>query len=329
MARAILTVRERVFPLKTPFRISRGVKSEARLIRAEIAHGKHRGIGFACPYPRYGETVGGVLQTVASLKAQIERGLTREGLQKKLKPGAARNALDLALWDLEAKRSGKTVAERLGLNPPQTFATMRTVVIGSPEEMAAAAAGHPRGAVLKIKLGRTGVEERLATVRKAAPSSKLVVDANEAWDAALLERLFPKLKGLGVVLLEQPLPAGDDAALSKMPHPVPVCADESCHTAADLPRLEGRYEAVNVKLDKAGGLTAALELHEKAKRAGFKTMLGCMVANADAVAPLALLAGEADFVDLDGPLLLAKPGRDGMEEIAGTDRVRLTVPWGR
>lgn len=329
MATATLTVREQACALEAPFRISRGVKTHARLVRADITLGGHRGGGVACPYPRYGETVEGVLKAIGALKGEIEKGLAREGLQKKMKPGAARNALDLALWDLEAKRSGKTVAELIGLDPPQTFATMRTVVIGTPGEMASAAARQPRGAVLKVKLGRDGVEERLAAVRHAAPTSKLVADANEAWDAALLKRLFPKLKGLGVVLVEQPLPAGQDGALADMSHPVPVCADETCHTADDLKRLRGRYEAVNVKLDKAGGLTAALELHQKARRAGFRTMLGCMVANAEAVAPLALLAGEADFVDLDGPLLLAKPARDGMEEIAGTSRVRLDVSWGK
>lgn len=324
-----LDIRVETLPLAAPFRISRGSKLEAIQVRAAIHDGAATGEGACVPYARYGETVDGVMETLKAVRKEIETGLGLRGLQEKLPPGSARNALDCALWDLRAKTEGRSVAEVVGIPASDEFSTMRTVVLDRPENMARAAASFPNGVLLKVKLDREGALEKLSAVRKAAPSSPLVVDPNEGWDAASLQAAFPELKALGVVLLEQPLPESGDGILKGLPRPVPVCADEACRTAADLPRLEGRYDAVNIKLDKAGGLTAALELYRAARAKGFQVMLGCLVGDALAVAPLAALAAGADYIDLDGPLLLANGAGNGMEEIPGTARVRFNHTWGK
>ncbi|MCH8348338.1 MAG: FAD-dependent oxidoreductase, partial [Proteobacteria bacterium] len=242
---------------------------------------------------------------------------------------AARNALDCALWDLEAKIGSQSVADLTGFSPPRTFSTMRTVVIDTPENMAKEAAGYPQGVPLKVKLDMEDVPGRLAAIKKGAPGSPIIIDANEGWDADFLESILPELKSFGVILLEQPLPAGKDKALRRLERLVPICADEACHTSADLPRLTGLYDAINIKLDKTGGLTGALALFAAAGQQGFKIMLGCMVSSALSIAPISHLCSHADYIDLDGPLLLAGGGGAGMQEVPGTAKVKLNAKWGR
>lgn len=328
MAQRTLKIVRETFSLARPFRISRGEKRNAHLIRVTIKEGRCAGEGECCPYSRYGESIEAVLKTLEDVRKGVEGGLDRTLLQTLFPPGAARNALDCALWDMEAKTGGKSVAELTGFSPPQTFPTMRTVVIGTPENMAQEAAGYPKGTSLKVKLDMQDVPERLAAIKKGAPGSPIVIDANEGWNADFLKQIMPRLKAFGVVLLEQPLPSDHDAALGEMEHLVPVCADEACHTRADLPRLTGLYDAINIKLDKTGGLTGALALFEAAEMQGFKIMLGCMVSSALSIAPISHLCSHADYIDLDGPLLLAGHGSAGMQEIPGTGEVALTTNWG-
>jgi len=317
------------FPLKVPFRISRGVKREARLVRVEVEQGGKTGEGECCPYGRYGEDVKTVQAAIQTLGPEIEKGLSREDLQTLLPPGAARNAIDCALWDLEAKLTGVAVSDIIELSAPETFTTLRTVGIDTPSKMAAVAKSYPPGTPLKVKLDMQEVGTRLRAIRTASPMSQIVVDANESWTPEFLEEYFPILKHLGVVLLEQPFSAGDDNALLEMEHIIPVCADEACHTAADLPGLAGRYDVVNIKLDKTGGLTSALELFKRAKRDDFGIMLGCMVASSLSIAPLTYLCCDADFIDLDAPLFLKKDRAGGMAEVAATKKVELNASWGR
>ncbi|HIJ63862.1 MAG TPA: dipeptide epimerase [Rhodospirillaceae bacterium] len=287
------------FPIRGTFRLSRGAKTAAEVVVVEIAEGGAVGRGEAVPYKRYGETVDGVIAAIAALGDGVERS----ALQRLLPPGAARNALDCALWDLEAKRTGRPAWKLAGLPPPRPLTTAYTLSLDSPAAMAAAAAGSS-WPILKLKLGAEGDLERVLAVRQAAPAARLWADANEAWSIDYLRRTAADLAGLGVELIEQPLPAAEDEALRGWACPVALAADESFHIAADLPRLQGLYQAVNVKLDKTGGLTEALAAVAQAKAAGFAVMVGCMVASSLAMAPAALLAAAAGFVDLDGPLLL-------------------------
>jgi L-alanine-DL-glutamate epimerase-like enolase superfamily enzyme len=234
------------------------------------------------------------------------RPVDRESLRREMTPGAARNALDCALWDLEAKRAGSPAWQLAGLPAPRPLLTCYTLSLGTPESMAAAAAQAAHMPLLKVKLGGDGDPARIRAVRAAAPQSRLVVDANEAWRAATFADNMSACAEAGVELVEQPLPAGDDALLRSLAHPVPVCADESVHVAADIAALTDRYDGVNVKLDKAGGLTEALETVREARKHGLKVMVGCMVGTSLAMAPALLAAQDADVVDLDGPLLLAR-----------------------
>jgi L-alanine-DL-glutamate epimerase-like enolase superfamily enzyme len=307
-----LTVAAETWPIAGSFTIARGAKTEAVVVVATITDGSHAGRGEAVPYPRYGESVGAVLAALRAMAGPVREGLDREGLRRAMPPGAARNALDCAFWDLESQRTGVPVAGLAGLPPPRPVETAYTLSLGTPESMAGAAARAGHRPLLKVKLGGAGDPERIAAVRRVAPGSRLIVDANEAWSPALFPGNMAAAAAAGVELIEQPLPAGDDEALRHLPRPVPVCADESVHVAADLPRLRGLYDAVNIKLDKAGGLTEALALADAAKAAGFRIMVGCMVATSLAMAPALLLAGEADFVDLDGPLLLARDRAPGL-----------------
>jgi L-alanine-DL-glutamate epimerase-like enolase superfamily enzyme len=293
------------WPIAGRFSIARGTKTEAVVVVATIGDGAHIGRGEAVPYPRYGETVDGVVEAIRSVAAAVAGGVDRQALQQMMPAGAARNALDCALWDLEAKIAGKRAAEIAGIPLLRPLTTAFTLSLGTPAEMAvgaAAAAGRP---LLKLKLGGDGDWSRITAVRAAAPAARLIVDANESWTAETLATNLSMCAEAGVELVEQPLPAGHDALLAAIPHPVPICADESVHTAADLVSLGGRYDAVNIKLDKAGGLTEALTLLKAARAAHLKIMVGCMVATSLAMAPATLVAQEADFVDLDGPLLLA------------------------
>jgi L-alanine-DL-glutamate epimerase-like enolase superfamily enzyme len=324
----LLTVRVERWPIAGRFVISRGARSEAVVVVAELADGAARGRGECVPYPRYGETVEGVVAAIETMREPLAHGLDRGALQAALPPGAARNALDCALWDLDAKRRGRRVHALLGLAPPRPLTTAYTISLGSPEAMAEAAAKAAARPLLKIKLGGSGDPARLAAVRRAAPSSELIVDANEAWTKADLEENFAACAAAGVRLIEQPLPAGDDAALAGLARPVRVCADESVHDRASLPRLVGRYDAVNIKLDKTGGLSEALALRDDAERLGFAVMVGCMVATSLAMAPALLVAQRAEFVDLDGPLLLARDRPDGLRYEASLVHPPAFELWG-
>ncbi|QXX74460.1 N-acetyl-D-Glu racemase DgcA [Methylovirgula sp. HY1] len=306
-----LTVQVEHFALANRFVISRGAKTEAIVVVATIAADGGIGRGECVPYARYGETVESVVTQIETIRAAIEAGAGRAQLQKLLPPGAARNALDCALWDLDAKRLAVPAFRSAGLPAPGPVTTAFTLSLGTPEDMARAAAAQA-WPVLKLKLAGAGDEARLAAVRAAAPSASLIVDANEAWSPRDLAGNLAACARYGVALVEQPLPAGADAALAEIDHLVPICADESLHDRRDLAGLRGRYDAVNVKLDKAGGLTEALALLDAAEQLGFTIMIGCMVATSLAMAPALLLAARATYVDLDGPLLLAHDRPDGL-----------------
>jgi L-alanine-DL-glutamate epimerase-like enolase superfamily enzyme len=314
---ALLGVRVERWPLAEAFVISRGSKTEAEVVVAEIGDGPHRGRGEAVPYARYGETVAGVADQVERVRSRIEAGVSRAELQDLLPPGAARNALDCALWDLEAKRAGVrawTLAGRSRLDPVKTCFTISR---GPADVMAQAARANARRPMLKLKIGGPDDLDGVAAVRAAAPLTRLLVDANEALTFADLRRLAPEFARLDVKLLEQPLPAGEDADLEGFASPVPLCADESLHTRAELAACAGRYSLINIKLDKAGGLTEALALAAEARTRGLGLMIGCMVATSLAMAPAMILAQGADYVDLDGPLLLARDREPGLV-IAGS-----------
>ena len=314
---ASLTVRPEPWPLAGVFRISRGARRTAHTVLVTLRDdaGGAAGRGECVPCPRYGESVESVVEAVEGLRGDLERGLSREELAGALDAGAARNAIDCALWDLDAKRTGRRVWEAAAPRaaPPVPVVTAFTLSLDEPEAMRAAAARGAHRPLLKVKLDADRVTERVAAVRAGAPRARLIVDANEAWTADALVRLLPELAGLGVELIEQPLPAGADEALAGIERAVPVAADESCHTTADLPTLAGRYDVVNVKLDKTGGLTEALALREGAAAAGFGVMVGCMLGTSLAMAPAVLAAQGARFVDLDGPLLLARDRDPGLD----------------
>ncbi len=302
-----LTVRRESFPIRGSFTISRGSRTVAEVVLVELQAGTCRGRGECVPYARYGETVEGVVAAIESVRGPLERGeLDREALQAALPAGAARNALDCAFWDLEAKAAGKRVWELAGLPAPGPLTTAYTLSLDTPERMGEAAAANAARPLLKLKLAGPEDLARVEAVRAGAPDAKLVVDANEGWDAEAYSRLAPELARLGVAMVEQPLPAGSDAGLDGLPRPVPLCADESCHDRSSLPQLKGRYDLINVKLDKTGGLTEALALVAEAEAAGFSIMVGCMLGTSLAMAPATLPAQRAQVVDLDGPLLLAE-----------------------
>ena len=307
-----LAARIERWPIAGHFTISRGAKTEAVTVVAEISRGGHVGRGECVPYPRYGETPEATLEAVLATQEAVARGLDRSALQILMRPCAARNALDCALIDLEAKTAGRRAWDLLGRTAPRACITAYTISLGSPEAMAAAATRVAHRPLLKIKLGGEGDRARIAAVREAAPRSELIVDANEGWTAANLEQNLAACAEAGVTLVEQPLPAGQDEALSRIKRPLSVCADESVHDRASLEGLRGRYDAVNIKLDKTGGLTEALAMADAAQAQGFEIMIGCMVATSLAMAPAMLLAQDARFVDLDGPLLLARDREDGL-----------------
>ena len=305
-----LGVRIERWPIAGSFTISRGAKTEAITVVAEVNHGGHAGRGECVPYPRYGETAEATLGAIQAMRDLVAGGLDRTALQAAMPPGAARNALDCALVDLEAKRSSRRVWNLLGRPEPRACITAYTISLASPEAMAAAAAKVAHRELLKIKLGAEGDAMRIAAVRQAAPKSELIVDANEAWTRDNLEQNLAACAQAGVTLVEQPLPAGEDELLARIRRPLAVCADESVHDRSSLEALRERYDAVNIKLDKTGGLTEALAMADAAEALGFQIMVGCMVATSLAMAPAMLLTRQARYVDLDGPLLLARD-RDG------------------
>ncbi len=304
------------WPIAGSFAISRGAKTEAVVVVAELGDGKARGRGECVPYTRYGETVDSVMTQIKALGRRLAAGLDRKALQDAMPAGAARNALDCAFWDLEAKRSGRPVYALAGQPAPHALTTAFTISLAPPDVMAAAAAKVASRALLKVKLGGNGENggdaARIAAVRAAAPKATLTVDANEGWDADNLDRHLAACAEAGVVLVEQPLPDGRDQALAQVKRAIPVCADKSAHDRASLSALVGKYDAINIKLDKTGGLTEALAMAEQAQQLGFIVMAGCMVATSLAMAPAMLLAQAARYVDLDGPLLLAKDRPEGL-----------------
>jgi L-alanine-DL-glutamate epimerase-like enolase superfamily enzyme len=308
----MLAARIARWPIAGSFTISRGAKTEAVTVVAELSLGGHCGRGECVPYPRYGETAEATLAALQAMRAPLSRGLDRQSLQAAMPPGAARNALDCALLDLQAKTSGRRIWSLLGRPAPKPCTTAYTISLGSPEAMAAATAKAAHRPLLKIKLGGDGDAARIAAVRAAAPKSELIVDANEAWTPGNLEQNLAACAGAGVTLVEQPLPAGRDEALARIQRPMAVCADESVHDRASLDGLRDRYDAVNIKLDKTGGLTEALAIAEAAQAKGFQIMVGCMVATSLSMAPAMLLTPLARYVDLDGPLLLARDCDDGL-----------------
>ena len=323
-----LSVTRGSWQLAQPFAISRGSKTAAEVVVAEISDGEFRGRGECVPSPRYGESVDSVVRTLEAMRGAVFSGLDRRELQQAMMPGAARNALDCAFWHLDAQRDDRRVADIAGVGKLRSVVTAYTLSLDTPERMAEMAAAQGARPLLKLKLGGDGDIARVRAVRRAAPSSRLIVDANEGWNERHLVEMMPAFAEFGVELIEQPLPADADDALAHLAHPIPICADESCHTSADLDRLAGKYEAVNIKLDKAGGLTEALALAAAARARGFTIMVGCMIGTSLAMAPAMLVAQQAEFVDLDGPLLLASDRAHGLRYDRSTVYPPEPALWG-
>ena len=344
-----IEAREEIWPLKNPFRISRGSHTEACVVTVSISDGKYTGRGEGAPIARYNQSADSVLALIESI--QVVDDLNRDKLRQLLPPGAARNALDCALWDLEAKRSGKRAWELANTScsrrpagdadsshseaattntlDPDQVETSFTISLDTPARMADAAAAAIDLPILKLKLcGDDGDLARVEAVRAAAPNSRLLIDANESWSPRHYRNTVSALKKLGVELIEQPFPADADDVLETLEHPIPVCADESCHTTIDLPRLKNRYEAINIKLDKTGGLTEALQLYQRAGKNNFKILIGCMVCTSLSIAPARLLTSDADWIDLDGPLLLARDRDHGLPYQNGKIGVPEPELWG-
>jgi L-alanine-DL-glutamate epimerase-like enolase superfamily enzyme len=300
-----IEARKEIWPLKAPFRISRGSRTEAQVVVVTVSDREHTGRGECVPIARYNLSTESVIAQIEAIKG--EKTLDRDKLQRSLPPGAARNALDCALWDLQAKISGKRLWELANIPVVPEVVTTLTISLDTEAKMAAATRANATAPILKLKLGGDVLDlARVEAVRAAAPNARLLIDANESWSVEHYEEIIPALKKLGIELIEQPFPADADEALESLDHPIPVCADESCHTSADLPRLTNRYETINVKLDKSGGLTEAIHLCECARQSGFKLLIGCMVCTSLGIAPARLLATFAEWIDLDGPLLLAR-----------------------
>ncbi|GAA6209394.1 dipeptide epimerase [Cognatishimia sp. WU-CL00825] len=319
-----VTVTPDTFRLAQVFTISRGSRTEAKVLTVEIEQAGIIGRGECVPYARYDET----LESVTAEIAALPETFNRENLQELLPAGAARNAVDCALWDLEAKMAGKPVWELAGLPEPTPEITAYTLSLDSPENMRVQASEHAHRPLLKIKLGTADDMARLEAVRAGAPNARIIVDANEGWSAEVYAELAPHLVRLGVELVEQPLPSSDDDALIGMQRPVPVCADESCHDRNSLAKLQGKYDVINIKLDKTGGLTEALKLRDAALEQGFQVMVGCMVGSSLAMAPAVLVAQGAVVTDLDGPLLLSEDRKEPLIfDVAGVHPPKPAL-WG-
>lgn len=317
-----LSARCERWPLSRPFRISRGVKTAADVVVAELRDGDNVGLGEAVPYARYGESIESVLAQMHSVSIT-----TREALQAALPPGAARNAIDCALWDLEARTTGRSVATLAGAQEPCAIVTAVTISLDTPDAMEAAAAAVSSAPLIKVKVSSDDPVARVAAVRRAAPKARLIVDPNEGWTAAMLHAHMEKLAALDVALLEQPIPAGEDSAQVGMRPPIPICADEAAHTSADVEALANRYQAINIKLDKTGGLTEALAMKRRVETIGLLVMVGCMVGTSLGISPALLLAQDAKFVDLDGPWWLARD-RDAAVHIRDGRLIPSAQGWG-
>lgn len=306
MGRRTVSVRRESFAIRGTFTISRGSRTQSEVITVEIGLGDTTGRGECVPYARYGESMDSVVAQIESVRDELSAGADRSDLQSLLPAGAARNAVDCALFDLEAKQAGQPAWRIAGIDRPGPATTAYTLSLGTPEAMAAAARGATGRPLIKLKLGGEGDIERVTAVREALPAARIIVDANEAWAPAQVAPFADAMAGLGVELIEQPLPAAEDDLLAGFDSPVPLCADESCHTRDGLEALKSRYDLINIKLDKTGGLTEALAMAREAQGHGFGIMVGCMLGTSLAMAPAMLVAQAADFVDLDGPLLLAE-----------------------
>jgi L-alanine-DL-glutamate epimerase-like enolase superfamily enzyme len=300
------------FPIAGAFTIARGTKTSAEVIVCSVREGVATGRGECVPYLRYGETMDSVAAQIEAARPLVVAGLSRRELQQAMPPGAARNAVDCALWDLEAKQTGTPVAARLGLLAPRPLTTAFTISLGEPDAMAAQARANAQRSLLKVKVGTGDDETRIRAVRAAAPDAAIILDANEGWSEGTLQHHLRVAAESGVALVEQPLPAGNDELLADIERPILVCADESVHHTGDLASLRDRYDAINIKLDKTGGLTEALAMKREAQRLGFHILLGCMVGTSLAMAPAVLLAQDVKFVDLDGPLLLERDREPGL-----------------
>jgi len=307
-----LSIAQESWPIAGNFTISRGSKTAADVVVVTLEEEGQRGRGEAVPYPRYNETVEGVVASLEAARAGIEAGFSHADVPRLVNPRAAQNALDCALWDLESKRAGKPVWQLARLQQPRPMVTAYTLSLDTPEAMASAAAEASHRPLLKLKLGGDGDVERLRLIRAAAPASRLIIDANEGWTPEALPRLLKACAAVGVELVEQPLPAADDEALLRIAHDVTICADESAHDRRNLHKLAGKYDAINIKLDKTGGLTEALALAQAAREMNFRIMVGCMVATSLAMAPAMLVAQLAHVIDLDGPMLLARDRNPGI-----------------
>ena len=325
MSTIALTATVETWPVAGAFTISRGSRTEQTVVVVQAVADGHVGRGECVPYARYGETVEGVVAAIEGLG----RIASRDALAAVMAPGAARNGIDCALWDLEAKRSGRRVWEVAGLPPPAAVATCYTLSLDAADAMAARAREAIQHPLLKIKLGGGAADvDRMRAIRAARPDARLVADANEAWRPDELEMLLAVAAEARFELIEQPLPAGDDGALANFHRSIPVCADESAHTADGLAALRDRYDAVNIKLDKTGGLTGALAMGAEARRLGLKAMVGCMLATSLAMAPAILVAQYTDWGDLDGPLLLARDREHGVRYTDGLVYPPTAALWG-
>lgn len=316
------------FAIDGVFTISRGAKTHADVVLCEVAQGDVVGRGECVPYKRYGETMEGVYDEIIALQGDIAEGLTRQDLQRVMKPGAARNAVDCALWDLEAKLAKQSVAQMIGLKTLSPLTTAYTLSLGEADAMHAAAIKNAHRPLLKIKTGTPDDADRLRAVRAGAPNSAIIVDANEGWTEANLQYHLDLAKECNIALIEQPLPAGQDQILASIERVVPICADESVHSTQDLVALRNRYDAINIKLDKTGGLTEALAMKAKALELDYKIMVGCMVGTSLAMAPATLVAQGADFVDLDGPLLLAEDRNPALNYVGSILHPPMPLLWG-
>lgn len=323
-----LSLRHESWPIRGTFTISRGSKTSAEVVVVSLERDGCTGRGECVPYARYGETIDSVMEQVAGLRGELEKDIDRDALQQALPAGAARNALDCALWDLEAKATGRSVADLAGVPAPAAVTTAYTLSVDTPERMREAARAQRSAPLLKLKLAGEGDMERVEAVRRGAPDARIIVDANEGWSIEEYVAYAPSLHRLGVAMIEQPFPADADEALQALSRPVPVCADESCHDRHSLAALTGRYDMVNIKLDKTGGLTEALALKLAAAEQGFEIMVGCMLATSLAMAPALYLCRDAAVVDLDGPLLLQRDRPEGLRIEASTIHPPQPGLWG-
>ena len=323
-----LTILNQQFPLKSVFRISRSSKTEADVMVAIITDGKYFGWAEAVPYARYGESIATVRAQIQEVVAEGVMADSIDALVASMPAGAARNLLDCAIWDLRAKQQQRTVAELLSMQPVKPAVTAQTLSIDTPEKMAQAVQNLNGAPLVKVKLDSDNIIKKMTAIQQAAPLSKFIIDANEAWSMADLESTVHALKQLNVILIEQPLPAGKDEELLNFNSPIPLCADESCHITSDLELLKNRYQVVNIKLDKTGGLSEAVQLAKQAKHLGFDIMIGCMVGSSLAMAPVSLLSDLAQFVDLDGPLLIADDREFGLQFVNGVMHTLDTTLWG-